>query len=117
MGEWQYLNQHHGLQHPLAYTQIGQQFGSGYNLNGAAPQTQGYTQQAYTPQPTYQPQMYAQPQVYSQAQTYSQQPMSYAQPQTQTYSPQPDSQAYSQTQVYEPQQTYPQSQSYQTFTQ
>jgi len=31
--EWQYLNQYHGLKHPLSYTRLGQQFGLGYNHN------------------------------------------------------------------------------------
>merc|ERR1719414_2079122 len=38
--EYQYLNQYHGVKHPLTYTPIAQQYG----LSNVAPQTAGYTQ-------------------------------------------------------------------------
>jgi len=99
--EYQYLNQYHGINHPLTHTPIAQQYG----LNNLAPQTAGYTQmlnapvsyQAPAPAATYTTAAsYAPSTGYAQGQPARQQ---------QSYGQSPAPQSYQTQQVYQ-QQTY-----------
>jgi len=99
--EYQYLNQYHGIKHPLTYTPIAQQYG----LSNVAPQTAGYTQMPngpvsyQTPAPAA---TYTSASSYAPATGYAQ-----GQParQQQSYGQNPVSQSYQTQQVFQ-QQTY-----------
>ena len=110
--EYQYLNQYHGIQHPLTNTQLAQPYG----LSSGTPQANGYQASntpvypnpatgSYNPAPSYAPTNY--PASYP--------PATYAQGQVrqqQSYTASPVSQTYPTQQNYQ-KQTYPQAGNYQ----